>query len=248
MTDPVFQWLAYELAAIFAILFIWVLLRARRKQKRTQTAAAKTARLLKNSYEQRVVALSSQLSSRYGLSGAALDSMVEELMLREKEIYKSIVNLYTQQDEKTLKNLPEQITALTDATISIMEADAELEATGPELIVEENEDVPADELEAVDVSVEAETEETDEFDGVFDDNNAEAVVAQTENLDDTTAISDESDTEADFDIELADIDSEEVDVDDIFNQNQPDDESATTEQTDAEEEIIFNRSRVGARV
>lgn len=150
MTDPVFQWLAYELAAIFAILFIWVLLRARRKQKRTQTAAAKTARLLKNSYEQRVVALSSQLSSRYGLSGAALDSMVEELMLREKEIYKSIVNLYTQQDEKTLKNLPEQITALTDATISIMEADAELEATGPELIVEENEDVPADELEAVD--------------------------------------------------------------------------------------------------
>ena len=101
-TDPVFQWLAYELAAIFAILFVWVVIRARRKHKRAQNAAAKTANLIKNSYEQRAAALSEQLANRYGLSGAALDTMVEELMLREKEIFKSIVNLYSTQDEKTL--------------------------------------------------------------------------------------------------------------------------------------------------
>ncbi len=236
MTDPVFQWLAYELAAIFAILFIWVLLRARRKQKRTQAAAASKAKLLKNSYEQRVAALSSQLSTRYGLSGAALDSMVDELMLREKEIFKSIVNLYTQQDEKTLNNLPEQITALTDATISIMEADAEQEITAPELLVEEADDsLVAEEVDEPETSEanEAEAEADIEFDGVFDDSNAETFVAQTEMLDDESELTDApTDAEADFAIELADIETEEVDVDDIFNQNQPIDEPVVSDEQD----------------
>ena len=136
MTDPVFQWLAYELAFIFAILFVWVLLRARRKHKRAQAAAAKTAKLIKNNHEQRFAALSSQLSERYGLSGAALDTMVEELMSREKEIFKSIVNLYSEQDEKSLGKLPEQITSLTDATLSIMQADIEQDPVESEMTEE----------------------------------------------------------------------------------------------------------------
>ena len=80
LTDPVFHWLAYELAAIFAILFLWVLLRARRKQKRSTAAAARTVKLLKNNYSQRSDALSKQLEARYGLTGEALDTLVAELM------------------------------------------------------------------------------------------------------------------------------------------------------------------------
>ena len=226
LTDPVFQWLAYELAAIFAVLFIWVLIRARRKHKRTQAAAAKTAKFIKNSYEQRVASLSEQLSSRYGLSGAALDSMVEELMLREKEIFKSIVNLYSAQDEKTLNNFPEQITSLTDATLSIMQADSEQDAEVTDLldVVDETLQEGEAELEIELAEQPAETEEDPqaEFDGVFDDANADTVVAQTEVLDDETAVIEElNEPAADFDIELADVETDEIDVDDIFNQNTP---------------------------
>ena len=236
MTDPVFQWLAYELAFIFAILFVWGLLRARRKHKRAQAAAAKTAKLIKNSHEQRFAALSSQLSERYGLSGAALDSMVEELMLREKEIFKSIVNLYSQQDEKTLNNFPEQITSLTDATLSIMQAD--LEEADSELIDSVDESTPseASELETdlaednTDIEEDAQAEATADFDGVFDDENAEVVVAETEMLDDETVVNDQADeADIDFDIELADAETDEVDIDDIFNQTQIADEEVEPE-------------------
>ncbi|WP_141696779.1 hypothetical protein, partial [Methylophaga muralis] len=235
LTDPVFQWLAYELAAIFAVLFIWVLIRARRKHKRTQAAAAKTAKFIKNSYEQRVASLSEQLSSRYGLSGAALDSMVEELMLREKEIFKSIVNLYSAQDEKTLNNFPEQITSLTDATLSIMQADSEQDAEVTDLldVVDETLQGEEAELEIELAEQPAETEEDlqAEFDGVFDDGNADTVVAQTEMLDDETAVIEELNEPAvDFDIELADVETDEVDVDDIFNQNTPIEEPVPSEQ------------------
>ncbi|MCL5975266.1 MAG: hypothetical protein M1270_05470, partial [Gammaproteobacteria bacterium] len=241
LTDPVFQWLAYELAAIFAVLFIWVLIRARRKHKRTQAAAAKTAKFIKNSYEQRVASLSEQLSSRYGLSGAALDSMVEELMLREKEIFKSIVNLYSAQDEKTLNNFPEQITSLTDATLSIMQADIEQDAEVSELrdVVDETLLAEEPELEIELAEPLAETEEDPqaeldalaEFDGVFDDGNADTVVAQTEMLDDETEVIEElNDSAADFDIELTSAETDEVDVDDIFNQNTPVEEPVLSEQ------------------
>ena len=189
MTDPVFQWLAYELAAIFAVLCIWMLIRAHRKNKRTKAAAARTAKLIKNNYEQRAAALGSQLSERYGLSGEALDSMVEELVLREKEIFKSIVNLYSEQDEKTLHNFPDQITSLTDATLSIMQADIEQEPVAPEIEVVDEE--PLAEESAVDTElteeplepeVETETEEESvaDLDGVFDDENADTIVEQME--------------------------------------------------------------------
>jgi hypothetical protein len=239
MTDPVFQWLAYELAAIFAVLCIWMLIRAHRKNKRTKAAAARTAKLIKNNYEQRAAALGSQLSERYGLSGEALDSMVEELVLREKEIFKSIVNLYSEQDEKTLHNFPDQITSLTDATLSIMQADIEQEPVAPEIEVVDEE--PLAEESAVDTElteeplepeVETETEEESvaDLDGVFDDENADTIVEQMEQLDDETAVVEElTDTDENFDIELADTESDEVDVDDIFAQNQIVEESLSNE-------------------
>ena len=232
MTDPVFQWLAYELAFIFAILFVWVLLRARRKHKRAQAAAAKTAKLIKNNHEQRFAALSSQLSERYGLSGAALDTMVEELMSREKEIFKSIVNLYSEQDEKSLGKLPEQITSLTDATLSIMQADIEqdpVESEMTEEIASETElSEETAEFEDQIESPEAEEEPVADFDSVFDDENAENVVAQTELLDDETVVSDEqNDTSEMFEIELADVETE--NAEDISNQNQLEDETTSSD-------------------
>ena len=235
MTDPVFQWLAYELAFIFAILFVWVLLRARRKHKRAQAAAAKTAKLIKNNHEQRFAALSSQLSERYGLSGAALDTMVEELMSREKEIFKSIVNLYSEQDEKSLGKLPEQITSLTDATLSIMQADIEqdpVESEMTEEIASETElSEETAEFEDQIVSPEAEEEPVADFDSVFDDENAENVVAQTELLDDETVVSDEqNDTSEMFEIELADVETE--NAEDISNQNQLEDETTSSDLTE----------------
>ncbi|WP_292357602.1 hypothetical protein [Methylophaga sp. UBA1490] len=238
MTDPVFQWLAYELAAIFAVLFIWMFIRAHRKHKRTKAAAARTAKLIKNNYEQRVTALGSQLSERYGLSGEALDSMVEELVLREKEIFKSIVNLYSEQDEKTLHNFPDQITSLTDATLSIMQADNEQDPDAPEIeavdeeLVEEsavNTELP-EELSEPEVDTEPEEEPVADFDGVFDDENADTIVEQMEKLDDETVVVEElSDTDENFDIELAESESDEVDVDDIFAQNQIVEESLASE-------------------
>ncbi|HAD30426.1 MAG TPA: hypothetical protein DCE77_02500, partial [Methylophaga sp.] len=238
MTDPVFQWLAYELAAIYAVLFIWMFIRAHRKHKRTKAAAARTAKLIKNNYEQRVTALGSQLSERYGLSGEALDSMVEELVLREKEIFKSIVNLYSEQDEKTLHNFPDQITSLTDATLSIMQADNEQDPDAPEIeavdeeLVEEsavNTELP-EELSEPEVDTEPEEEPVADFDGVFDDENADTIVEQMEKLDDETVVVEElSDTDENFDIELAESESDEVDVDDIFAQNQIVEESLASE-------------------
>ena len=107
LTDPVFHWLAYELAAIFALLCIWLLIRLASKNKQLRLNSAKAVKLIKQKREGRRQQLSVILQTQYGLNGESLESEVNALQQRERDLHKNLLNLFVTQDGKTLNAMPD---------------------------------------------------------------------------------------------------------------------------------------------
>ena len=120
MTDPTLQMLAYELAAIFAVLCVWLILRANKKKKQANEAASKAVKRLKRAKDRRVNALSETLTEKYGLSAEALNQTVTEIQDREQQIYKVLLTLFVDQDNKSLTVFPEQLEQAIDACLNLL--------------------------------------------------------------------------------------------------------------------------------
>ncbi|HET8808333.1 MAG TPA: hypothetical protein VFM76_08140, partial [Methylophaga sp.] len=119
LTDPVFHWLAYELAAIFALLCVWLLVRLMRKNKKLRLDSGKAVKLIKQKREGRRQQLAVILQSQYGLNGESLESEVDALQQRERDLHKNLLNLFVNQDGKTLSAMPDQMESLLNAGLAL---------------------------------------------------------------------------------------------------------------------------------
>ena len=122
ITDPVFDWLAFELAAIFALISIILLVRQFRKNKQLQQNSAQTVKLIKQKREGRRQQLADILQNQYGLVGQSLESEIDVLQQRERELHKNLITLFVTQNGKTLNALPDQLESLLNAGLAIKPA------------------------------------------------------------------------------------------------------------------------------
>ncbi len=125
--DSVFELLAYELAAIFAVLSIGLFLRHHKKIKRVNTTAEKLVKKLKRNQEKRRGEISKVLEERFGLQEDALEQLAREMQEQEQQIYKQILKIYIDQDDKTVLNFPQQLEAFTDAHLALQPVGREQE-------------------------------------------------------------------------------------------------------------------------
>ncbi len=125
--DSVFELLAYELAAIFAVLSVGLFLRHHKKIKRVNTTAEKLVKKLKRNQEKRRGEISQKLEERFGLQEEALEQVAQEIQEQEQQIYKQILKIYIDQDDKTVLNFPQQLEAFTDTHLALQPVGREQE-------------------------------------------------------------------------------------------------------------------------
>lgn len=118
-TDPVFQWLAYELAAIFAIIAIWLIYRMSRKSRKIAAETRSAVNTIKESREERRQQLSETLHSNYGFDGDTLAAELDALMARERELHKYAMSVFVGQDSQALANLNTAMQQQLDAGLAI---------------------------------------------------------------------------------------------------------------------------------
>lgn len=118
-TDPVFQWLAYELAAIFAMIAIWLIYRMSRKSRKIAVETRSAVNTIKQSREERRQQLSETLHANYGFDGDILAAELDALMARERELHKYAMSVFVGQDPQALANLNTAIQQQLDAGLAI---------------------------------------------------------------------------------------------------------------------------------
>lgn len=106
ITNPIFHVLAYELAIIFAVLSIWLVLKIRKRNKKANEAASKAVKRLKRTRESRIELLSKIMAERYGLESEALSQTATEIQEREQQLYKLLFKVFVEQDSKSLVAFP----------------------------------------------------------------------------------------------------------------------------------------------
>ncbi len=123
--DSVLEMLAYELAAVFAVLSLWLILRNIKKDKTTHEMASQTVKKLKRAKELRVEKLSAILAEKYALSGDALSREAIAFQDREQQIYKSLLTVFVEQDDEALLSIPDQLEKAIDASLNLLPMEAE---------------------------------------------------------------------------------------------------------------------------
>ena len=118
--DIVLDMLAYELAAIFAVLSIWLILRNNKKGKATYEMASQTVKKLKQAKDLRIESLSKVLAEKYGLGGQPLSQAAIDFQDREQQIYKALLNVFVEQDGYALLNIPKQLEKAIDASLDLL--------------------------------------------------------------------------------------------------------------------------------
>jgi len=120
MTDPALQMLAYELAAIFGVLAIYLGYKQYKKSKAVNAQANTSVKKIKQTKNRRLENLISVLSQKYGLVDEALTQKAESIQKQEQLIHKSQITLFVEQENKTLKVAPQQIEKLVDMCLELL--------------------------------------------------------------------------------------------------------------------------------
>ena len=120
LTDPIFELLAYEVALIFAIIAGLLLFKSVKASRKLNTDTAKAVKQIKQNRSQREQAIRSVLAEKYGLDGEALNTETHNFIERETAIYKSLLNLFAEQDGKALVSIPQQLEKAIDAGLTIV--------------------------------------------------------------------------------------------------------------------------------
>ncbi len=120
MTDPALQMLAYELAAIFGVLAIYLGYKQYKKSKAVNVQANTSVKKIKQTKNRRLENLISVLSQKYGLVDEALTQKAESIQKQEQLIHKSQITLFVEQENKTLKVAPQQIEKLVDMCLELL--------------------------------------------------------------------------------------------------------------------------------
>ena len=120
MTDPALQMLAYELAAIFGVLAIYLGYKQYKKSKAVNAQANTSVNKIKQTKNRRLENLISVLSQKYGLVDEALTQKAEAIQKQEQLIHKSQITLFVEQENKTLKVAPQQIEKLVDMCLELL--------------------------------------------------------------------------------------------------------------------------------
>lgn len=120
MTDPALQMLAYELAAIFGVLAIYLGYKQYKKSKAVNVQANTSVKKIKQTKNRRLENLISVLSQKYGLVDEALTQKAEAIQKQEQLIHKSQITLFVEQENKTLKVAPQQIEKLVDMCLELL--------------------------------------------------------------------------------------------------------------------------------
>ena len=94
MTDPALQMLAYELAAIFGVLAIYLGYKQYKKSKAVNVQANTSVKKIKQTKNRRLENLISVLSQKYGLVDEALTQKAESIQKQEQLIHKSQITLF----------------------------------------------------------------------------------------------------------------------------------------------------------
>ncbi|MDB2705804.1 hypothetical protein N9Y67_04705, partial [Pseudomonadota bacterium] len=79
MTDPILQMLAYELAAVLAVICIWLIMRANKKAKAVNISVTKAVKKFKRIKDARITTISGLLSGKYDLSDDAVNQTANEI-------------------------------------------------------------------------------------------------------------------------------------------------------------------------
>jgi len=119
-TDPALQMLAYELAAIFGVLAIYLGYKQYKKSKAVNAQANTSVKKIKQTKNRRLENLISVLSQKYGLVDEALTQKAEAIQKQEQLIHKSQITLFVEQENKTLKVAPQQIEKLVDMCLELL--------------------------------------------------------------------------------------------------------------------------------
>ena len=106
MTDPILQLLAYELAGIFAVISIWLIVRELKKRKKIHADADKAVKRLTKAKDSRIKALTALLSEKYGLIDDELEQTATNIQGQEQQIYKVLLTNFVYQDAKALTEFP----------------------------------------------------------------------------------------------------------------------------------------------
>ncbi|MEX0614774.1 MAG: hypothetical protein WD177_02590, partial [Methylophaga sp.] len=226
-----------------------------RKNKKLRQDSAKAVKLIKQKREGRRQQLAVMLQSQYDLNGESLESEVDALQQRERDLHKNLLNLFVTQDGKTLSAMPDQMESLLNAGLALMPPVKENDAQRQQVqqLAAENAELTAtisrlqQELEAraenqpSDPEVVPEEESEPEPESVIEVEIAEAKDAEPEEILDeietpeaelNQLYSDEVDQLLDgFEIELAD---------EQQNQSLDEDESAVDSEIPAEPEDIID--------
>lgn len=120
MTDPALQILAYELAAIFGVLAIYLGYKQYKKSKAVIAQANTSVKKIKQTKNRRLENLTSVLSQKYGLVDEALTQKAEAIQKQEQLIHKSQITLFVEQENKSLKAAPQQIEKLVDMCLELL--------------------------------------------------------------------------------------------------------------------------------
>ena len=172
MTDPILQMLAYELAAIFAVISIWLIVRELKKRKKIHTDADKAVKKLTKAKDSRIKALTTLLSEKYGLVDDALEQTATNLQAQEQQIYKVLLTNFVDQDAKALTEFPVKLEQAIDECLNLLPvvndaSDAE-EISDDEIEVavavadEEDEQINTDLEDEIEVGVEIDSDSDDE--------------------------------------------------------------------------------------
>ena len=188
LTDPILELLAYEVAVIFAVIAGVLLFKNLKKKRRVDADTAKTVKHIKNNRENREAELQTLLAEHYQLSGDELEQEVKAFAEREREIYKSLVKTFIEQDGKAFTALPAQLEQAVNSALAKMppqteveqepEAEADTEMQTAAEAEEQPQDEQSEEAEAPeeqalseqsDEALEAETDEPEAEQAVIDE-------------------------------------------------------------------------------
>ncbi|MBE9532683.1 MAG: hypothetical protein IMF04_01050, partial [Proteobacteria bacterium] len=258
MTDPILQMLAYELAGIFAALSIWLILRASKKDKQVQEDAAKAVKKLKRLKDQRLESLTALLAEKYGLVGDALSQTAAELQEHEQQVYRSLLNIFVEQDGKALTTIPSQVEQALNAGLDLLPVGGE--QASAEVAP------PIDNTKELQEQLEENTQKLDQIMTAISQNQSteiidEEPVAEEENVEiDVTDVTDEIVEEidvTDVEIEVDAVDGadvteeiEEVDVTDVIAdievEEEPEATASDSEPTAIAEEALVSIDDIDA--
>ncbi|MBE0439443.1 MAG: hypothetical protein IBX57_06755, partial [Gammaproteobacteria bacterium] len=254
MTDPILQMLAYELAALFALLSLWMIWRASKTNKRLRLDADKAVKKLKRRKELRLDSLSTLLADKYGLADAALTQSAQTLQEHEQQLYKTVLSLYVQQDSAKLTAFPDQLEQAVNAALELLPVGHDKQQTSQQHdeVSELKQQVAQTSLKLAELtaqfqslnpSSEQDTEEVDTSfaeDDDFIDEETDQQESDVPSEGTTDEVNDEVMTSPDENESANETDEAEIDVDEIevADDQEPVIDAEDTEQIEPQEDII----------